>query len=470
MKKEQKHILLYAVKVIVLFALFLCVPAFAKAQGTDQENTYKGVFSNKVDSLEKWSVHFQLTDIWQRHPSFNAKYSGKNSLMTNAESAMSVTSTLYFGRKLWKNASFFIDPEIAGGRGLSSVFGMAGSSNGETFRVGSPAPAVYMARCFFEQHIALRKSQTEHRGGDQNQLANNIPSSRITISIGKFSLADFFDDNAYSHDPRSEFMNWALMDNGAWDYPANTRGYTWGAVVELIEPGYSIRLSTAMVPKNANGPVFDSHIGKANGNTAEFEKKYKIKNRQGNLRFLAFANFSSAPTYTNATNELKKGDSSLIPVISGQIPGLMYGALKYGFGISFNQELAKNIGMFARASWNNGQTATWAFTPIDQSASIGIRIKGEIIKRKQDHFGIAYVVDGASAAHRNYLNAGGYDFMLGDGKLPHYALEQIIETFYKVKMTPWLWLTGDYQFVMNPAYNGDRGPAHIFSIRTHVEF
>jgi high affinity Mn2+ porin len=467
MRKNLVHNLL---RIAFFFLLLFSVSEKIKAQANDEENHYKGLLANRFDSLQKWSVHFQFTDVWQTHPPFSAQYSGKNSLLTNAENAMSVTSTLYFGRKLWRHAAFFIDPEVAGGRGLSSVFGMAGASNGETFRVGSPAPAVYMARCFFEQHISLRKSKTEHRRNEQNQISDSIPTSRITISVGKFSLADFFDDNAYSHDPRSEFMNWALMDNGAWDYPANTRGYTWGAVVELIEPGYSIRLATSMVPKNANGPTFDTHIQQANGNTAEFEKKFKIKNHAGNLRLLGFANFSSAPSYINATNQLKKGDSTLVPVISGQVPGVMYGALKYGFGISFNQEIVKNLGIFARASWSNGQTAAWAFTPIDQSVSLGIRIKGEIIKRPKDHFGIAYVANGASFEHRNYLNAGGYDFMLGDGKLPHYGLEHIMETFYKVNLMEWLWVTGDYQLVVNPAYNKDRGPASIFSIRTHVEF
>ncbi|HEX7413512.1 MAG TPA: carbohydrate porin, partial [Bacteroidia bacterium] len=372
--------------------------------------------------------------------------------------------------KLWKNAGIFFNPEIAGGSGLSSVFGMAGAPNGETFRVGSVAPALYMARLFFEQHIALRKSKIEHREGEQNQIADNIPESRITISVGKFSLADFFDDNAYSHDPRSEFMNWSLMSNGAWDYPANTRGYTWGAVVELIEPGYAVRISSTLVPKISNGGIYDLNIKNANGNTVELEKKYKINERKGNLRFLGYANFSRAAHYNTAINEMKQGDSSLIPVISGQVFGVGYRAVKYGGGISFNQELTKDIGVFARVSWNDGQTCTWAFTPIDQSASGGIRIRGNIIKRPDDNFGIAFVANGASAPHRNYLNAGGYDFMVGDGKLPNYGFEQILETFYKVRLLKWIWVTADYQFVMNPGYNKDRGPVHIFGIRTHVEF
>lgn len=451
-------------------ALFLFSAAKINAQGIDDENHYKGLLSNRFDSLEKWSLHFQFTDVMQGHPAFNALYTGQNSLQTGSESAMSVTSTLFLGRKLWKGAAIFMDAEIAGGKGLSSVFGLAGAPNGETFRVGSPAPALYMARGYFEQNIALRKSQDEHRSGDQNQLAGYVPPSRITITLGKFSLADFFDDNAYAHDPRSEFMNWSLMDNGAWDYPANTRGYTWGAVIELIEPGYAVRLASTLVPTNANGGVYDLNIDKANGNTFEFEKKFKIKNHPGNLRFLAFANYSSAPSYNTAIEQMKNGDSTLISQINGTKPGTQYGAVKYGGGISFNQEIAKYVGVFARTSWNDGNTCTWAFTPIDQSASAGIRISGDIIKRPFDNFGLAFVANGASAPHRNYLNAGGYDFMLGDGKLSNYGYEQILETFYKVRLSPWLWVTADYQFVSNPGYNKDRGPVHIFAIRTHVEF
>ncbi|MHB8260981.1 MAG: carbohydrate porin [Bacteroidia bacterium] len=455
---------------ILLTIAYSLLTNTCKAQGDDNDNHYKGLLANRFDSLEKWSCHFQFTSIWQAHPSFQAKYSGINSLNRASESAMSITSTLYLGRKLWKNASFFFNPEISGGSGLSSTLGLAGAPNGETFRIGTVAPALYMARCFFEQHIALKKSNTEHRDGDQNQMADNIPASRITISVGKFSLADFFDDNAYSHDPRSEFMNWSLMDNGAWDYPANTRGYTWGAVVELITPGYAVRISSTLVPKIANSNVYDMNVTKANGNTVEFEKKYKIHNHKGNIRFLGYANFSSAPSYNTAINEMKKGDSSLIPIISGHQAGIQYGAVKYGFGISFNQELTNNIGVFARASWNDGQSATWAFTPIDQSASAGIRIKGDIIKRPEDNFGVAYVANGISAPHRAYMNAGGYDFMVGDGKLPNYGFEQILEAFYKVRLTKWLWTTADYQFVQNPGYNKDRGPVHIFAIRAHVEF
>lgn len=452
--------------IIVLFSF--CEKTVA--QNDDTENHYKGLLANRFDSLENWSCHFQFTSIEQAHPDFHADYSGKNSLQNKSESAMSVTSTLFLGRKLWKGAAVFVDGEIAGGKGMSSALGLAGAANGETFRVGNPAPALYMARGFFEQHIALRKSKTEHCEGDKNQLACNLPTSRITITLGKFSMADFFDDNAYAHDPRSEFMNWALMDNGAWDYPANTRGYTWGGVVELIEPGYSFRLSSVLVPKIANSQIYDFNIARANGETAEFEKKFKIKNHPGNFRVLGFANFSSAPSYNTAINEMRKGDSSLVDVFSGHTTGVQYGGLKYGFGISFNQELTKDIGVFSRVGWNDGQTATWAFTEIDQTASAGLRIRANMIKRSDDNFGLACVVNGLSDAHRNYLNAGGYGFMLGDGKLSNYGYEQILETFYRIRLSQYLWATIDYQLILNPGYNKSRGPVNVFAIRGHVEF
>jgi high affinity Mn2+ porin len=455
----------------IVLALVFSFPGKIRAQGDDSDNHYKGLLANRFDSLEKWSCHFQFTSIVQGHPAFKASYSGKNSLQDTAETALSVTSTLYLGRKLWKGASFFLNPEIAGGRGISYALGLAGAANGETFRVGSPAPALYIARAFFEQHIALeKKCVEEHCEGEPNKIANNIPTSRITISIGKFSLADFFDDNAYSHDPRSEFMNWSLMDNGAWDYPANTRGYTWGAVVELIKPGYALRLSGVLVPKIANSQVFDLNVKKASGETFEFEKKFKIKKHPGNVRFLAYTNFSSAPSYTTALRDMSKGDSSLISVFSGQKAGVQYGSLKYGFGISFNQELTNYMGVFARLGWNDGQTATWAFTEIDQTVSAGIRLRANLIKRPDDNFGLAWVMNGISGVHRDYLNSNGYGFMLGDGKLSRYGYEQIVETFYRVKLIKWLWATVDYQFVLNPGYNKDRGPAHIFSFRAHVEF
>lgn len=469
MKNFHSYTFLNPQAILFVFALFLFSSLKLNAQGKDDEHHFMGINSNKFDSVEKWSYHFQFTSILQGHSNFNSPYSGTNSLMDTNETALSLTSTLYLGRKLWKGAAIFVNPEIAGGKGMSYALGLAGAANGETFRIGSPAPAFYIARVFFQQHFALN-SNKEYQEGDLNQLGDHIPSSRISISAGKFSIADFFDDNSYSHDPRSEFMNWSLMSNGAWDYPANTRGYTWGAVIEFVKPSYAVRVSDVLVPLNANGPNLDQDLSKTHGITIEFEKKLKIKNHIGSIKLLAFHNVSRAPSYNLAVSNMANGDSSLNEIIAGKKTGTNFDGLKYGFGLNFCQELTNNIGIFARLGWNDGQTATWAFTEIDQSASAGVSIKAAKIKRPEDVFGIAFVANGISPQHISYLNAGAYGFIIGDGKLPHYGYEQILETFYKIRLAKTLWATLDYQYIANPAYNKDRGPVHVFAVRGHVEF
>lgn len=449
--------------------LFLLKAITLNAQEKENQSLIKNATSFNSDSTEKWSYHFQFTSIGQGHSNFRSPYSGVNSLQNINEAAMSITSTLFVGRKLWKEAAIYFNPEIAGGKGLSYALGLAGAANGETFRIGSPAPAFYLARGFFQQHISLNANKN-FQEADLNQLKGYIPSSRITISAGKFSIADFFDNNIYSHNPRNEFLNWSLMSNGAWDYPANTRGYTWGMVVELIKPNYAIRVSDVLVPKTANGANLDPQLNKTHGLTLEFEKKTKINNHLGSIKLLAFHNLSRAPSYNDAIHSMALGDSSLNQIIQGKSLGTTFSGLKYGFGINISQELSDDIGLFSRVGWNDGQTSTWAFTEIDQTASVGLNIKAKKIKRTDDVLGLAFVVNGISNNHINYLNAGGYGFIIGDGKLPHYGYEQIIETFYKIALAKTLFVTLDYQYIKNPAYNKDRGPVNIFALRAHILF
>jgi hypothetical protein len=451
-----------------ILPVFLFLSAFAAAQEKEPEQ-FTGKNKTGFDSIEKWSYHFQLTSIGQGHGRFHSAYSGQNSLRDTDEVALSLTSTLFLGRKLWKGAAVFFNPELAGGKGISYALGLAGAANGETFRVGNPEPKIYVARAFFQQHIALKNSEKEYEESDLNQLGNYIPASRVTINAGKFSIADFYDDNAYSHDPRSDFFNWSLMSNGAWDYPANTRGYTWGLMTEIIKPSWSLRLSSVLMPVKANGNVFDLNVEQSHAETIEFEKKLKIKNHPGGIRILGFENFSSSPFYSNAIAQMQAGDSSLVQVLSGKIPGQDYGRMKYGFALSAWQELTKNLGVFARAGWNDGKTGTWAFTEIDETVSAGISLKGREFNRSEDVIGIACVMNGISKLHAQYLNAGGYGFMLGDGKLTHYNNEIITEAFYKIKLASSLWITPDYQLVLNPGYNANRGPVSIYALRAHVQ-
>ena len=428
---------------------------------------FSSVSAQENDGLLKdsgWSYHFQFTGILQGHPSFSAPYSGQNSLQPAREQAFSVTSTLYLGRKLWKGASAYFDPEMVAGKGVSTTLGVAGFPNGETFRIGDPAPSVYIARIFLRQNIDLDKNNYEEISEDVTQVREKVSVSRLRLSLGKFGLADFFDNNSVSHDPRSDFMNWALMNNGAFDYAANTRGYTYGFVAELIKPTFTLRLATALEPTFSNGPRLDWHYTRTNSENIEFEKRYSIHNRKGVLRLLGYYNINKAPNYMDAVSEKQNGTDTSLDAIYGK----NYGSKKLGLGFNMEQELGNSIKSFLRIGWNDGRTATWAFAEIDNTVSAGIRFAGKSWKRNADNIGMAILSNGISSDHQNFLNAGGYGFMIGDGKLPNYTRENIVEIFYELKIIPAVWGTLDYQFVGHPAYNADRGPVHLFAARVHI--
>ncbi|HZE83312.1 MAG TPA: carbohydrate porin [Puia sp.] len=412
-----------------------------------------------------WSYHFQFTGIVQGHPSFKSPYSGQNSQLNDKERAYSVTSTLYLGRKLWKGASLYFNPEMAGGKGVGSTLGIAAFPNGETFRIGNPEPTVYIARIFLRQHITLDKDHYEEISDDANQVKERVSTSRLTLSAGKFSVGDFFDGNNVSHDPRSDFMNWALMSNGAYDYAANTRGYTYGFVAEYVKPGWTLRFATVLEPEYANGPTLDIHYLHTHSENLEFEKRYSLQGHKGAIRLLGYYNVNKAPNYKDAVSAHLNGDTSMLDAIYGK----KYGAGKLGFGINADQELSGSANAFLRVGWNDGRNASWAFAEIDNTISGGIRISGKSWRRQADNIGIALLSDGLSGGHRDFLKIGGYGFMIGDGQLPNYGREGVAELFYESKLFTNCWLTLNYQLVGHPAYNKDRGPINLFAARLHIE-
>jgi hypothetical protein len=291
----------------------------------------------------------------------------------------------------------------------------------------------------------------------------------IIINAGKFSMSDFFDRNSYSHDPRTQFLNWSLMSNGAWDYPANTKGYTEGLTVELMVPKWALQISTVAVPKIANHPPLEYVFGKAHSETAELERKISINKRPGGIRLLFSYTASRAPSYQEGLAALATGDTTLLKVISGNAERTSFGGHKTSICLNVEQQLTDDIGAFGRLGWNDGKYATWAFTEIDQTIHGGLSFKGTRWKRKDDAIGLAAVVNGISAAHRAFLKAGGYGFIIGDGAL-NYGHEAIVEFYYNARLFNNIWASVDYQFVNNPGYNKDRGPAHVLAARAHVEF
>jgi high affinity Mn2+ porin len=417
-----------------------------------------------------WSYHFQLTVIDQNHAGFKAAYSGMNSLADSVETgATSITTTLFLGRRLWKNAAIYVDPELSGGKGLSFAVGVAGALNGETYRIGDPAPVLSIARTYLQQIIPLGHTDSSQEDG-VNQLGGQVPSNRIVLSAGKFSMSDFYDKNNYSHDPRSQFLNWSLMSDGAWDYPANTKGYTMGLVAEWINPRWELRVSSVAVPKVANHPSMEYVFGKAHSETVEFQKNiHLVGQRPGKVALLVSYTASRAPSYQQGLAALRMGDSKTLDVISGNDEGSVYGGHKTGVGLNVEQALSDNLRLFARAGWNDGKDVSWAFTEIDETLSAGFSLKGTRWKRSGDVVGLAQVVNGISADHRAFLEAGGYGFIIGDGRL-NYGHEAITELYYNARLTESFFLTLDYQLVLNPGYNKDRqGPVHVFAFRAHFE-
>jgi high affinity Mn2+ porin len=288
-----------------------------------------------------------------------------------------------------------------------------------------------------------------------------VPATYFSITLGKVSVADYFDDNKFSHDPRTQFMSWALMDNGAWDYPANTRGYTPSLILEYVTPRNEVRYGMSMVPLTADGNDINHDLSKAGSHTIEYTRRYTIAGKQGAVRALAFITRANMGVYLQAV-ELQPDTPDIQQT-------RQYGNRKFGFGINAEQDLTADLGCFLRASWNDGKTETWTFTEIDRTLSAGLSMTGSKWKREDDTWGLAYVISGISDPHREYLKAGGKGFMLGDGNL-NYSWEQLSEIYYSAALLKQqICMTVAYQLLINPGYNLDRhGPVNVFSVRLHV--
>lgn len=415
-----------------------------------------------TNTPERWNLYWQATSIGQYHGTFHSPYEDQYSLQDYAERDVSLTTTIFFGLRLDQNTQLYFDPEIAGGRGFSGVNGLANSSNGELPRVATAEPKPYLARLYLTHDFGWG-TEKESVESDENQLASSRPMNRYTVTVGKFTLTDFFDDNQFTNDPRTQFLGWGVMYNGAWDYPADVRGYTWGMVHELHLKHWSLRYASAAMPKEANGSHLDRRLFRDRGDVFEEERRYEFRKRAGTVRVLEYANHADAGSY-GAAIQLAKQDGSVPDVTATR----KIGTMKYGFGVSADQELTKQIGVFARLGWNDGKTESFAFTAIDRLATGGVSLNGKRWHRPLDNVASELTVNGLSAVHAEYLALGGHDFLIGDGRL-HYAPETIWESYYSARLFPGFFATLDLQHVNNPAYNQDRGPLWISSLRLHWE-
>jgi hypothetical protein len=412
---------------------------------------------------EKWNLYYQATSIGDYHGKFRSPYSGPFSLRNETERDVSLTTTLFLGFRLDRDTQVYFNPEIAGGRGFSGVNGVANAPNGELPRVASATPKPYLARLYVTHDFGIG-SEREAQESDENSLGGSRPATRYSITVGRFTVTDFFDNNKYSHDPRTQFLGWGVMYNGAFDYPADVRGYTWGWVHEFHAKRWALRYGSAAEPRVANGLRFDRRLFRDRGDLFEGELHYAPGGHEGTVRVLGFLLHTRSGDYAEAVRVAAANHTRPDITSVRQV-----GTLKSGVGVSAEQALTDSIGVFGRLGWNDGHSESFAFTAIDRLVTGGVSVAGKRWKRPQDVVASEITRSGISSIHRQYLAAGGYDFLVGDGAL-NYSPEMIWESYYSAKLGAGLTASIDAQHVSNPAYNRDRGPVWIASLRLHMEF
>ncbi len=415
-----------------------------------------------VPESSDFNVHGQTTFIEQAYPRFHSPYQGQNSLPGGGEGRETWTTTAFVGSRLWDGGEFYFNPELDQGFGLAATLGLAGFPNGEAEKAGSEFPRFRAQRYFFRQTFGFGGGQETVEDGP-NQLPGKRDIDRVTITIGRIAIGDIFDANTYAHDPRADFMNWALWESAAYDFPADLPGFTRGAVVELNRKDWALRAGVFQVPQEPNSDVL---VFKTGGAIVELEERYKIFDQAGKLRLGTFANRGRTGNYNEAL-AIVAADPTID--INGAMLSTRAQRWKYGFYANLEQAINKEVGAFARASWNDGRNEILSFTDIDWSLSGGVSVKGNGWGRADDTFGFGAVVSGLSKPHREFLAAGGLSLIIGDGKL-NYREEKVLETYYAYKIDKWTTLTFDYQFFVDPAHNADRGPVSVFATRLHAEF
>ena len=411
---------------------------------------------------ENWNVHGQLTFIGQGYPAIRSPYETVQSLYGRGQFKNTTSATAFLGFRPSEGTEIYLNPELMQGSGLSDTFGMGAFPNGEAQKSGFPIPRANIARIFVRQTFGLGGEQ-EAVEDAANQLAGKRDVSRITVTAGKLSVLDLFDNNAFSHDPRTDFLNWNMYCCGSYDLTMDKVGYTWGAAAELNQQHWALRGGYFLLPTVSNTNTFDVHIPERGQYMAEFEWRYALFEQPGKLRFMGWFNRGTMGSYAVATAlAAASGDAADITLTRKT-------RTNYGFVINAEQAITDDLGLMARASWGAGRTEMMGWTDSDESFMLGGVLKGTAWGRPNDKIGLGGVIDGLSSEARAFFAAGGMGILIGDGRL-NYRPEKVLEAYYAYGVNKWVTLTFDYQFAVDPAYNADRGPVSIFTARLHAEF
>jgi hypothetical protein len=472
-----------AVQVLCLLFVCLLVPRFLVAQDSAPDKpapqdsqasqTATPAPEDADDALtlfphsenSRYWISGQANIILQWHSAFPAKYSGANSLNSYAENATSKVYTLYLGYQLTPTTEVYLDIESAGGHGISDALGLAGASDLDVVRNVQLSQNPYHARAMLRQIVPLSSERMTVERGPFG-LATSLPARRIELRFGKFSLVDFFDSNSWGTDSHLQFLNWTVDNNGAYDYAANTRGYTDAAMIEYDDHWWTARFAEALMPKVANGINLDADVARARAENLELEARGKlIAHRAGTVRLLSYLNHADMGNYREAITRYLNGQTTTPDIVSTR----QQGRHKYGFGLNFEQEVTSKVGVFGRFGWSDGRNESFAYTEVDRTLELGAFAKGSAWHRRNDRAGVAFVANGIVAAHQQYLALGGLGFLLGDGGL-NYGQEKIFEGFYTAHLWRGFYASIDLQHFNNPGYNKDRGPVTVPGLRFHTEF
>jgi len=420
------------------------------------------------DTSRYW-ISGQGNVVFQWHPSFPARYSGPNSLTSGAQSATTHILTLYTGFELSHTTEVFADVEYATGGGIGSALGLAGVTDLDSVRTVQGVPLAttpYLARLLLRQIIPLTDERVK-ADRDQFDLATSLPARRIEFRLGKFDLADYFDANTYGTDSHLQFLNWTVDNDGAWDYAANTRGYTDGVILEYDDHWFTARFAEALMPKEANGIHLDADLARARSENLEFDAHGElIAHRNGTIRLLSYLNHADMGNYREAIDDYLQGPRTSPPSI---IDTRRQGRHKYGFGLNFEQEITPQVAIFGRLGWNDGHNESFAYTEDDRTLELGAFTTGASWHRRNDRAGVVFVANGIASVHQQYLALGGVGFLLGDGALT-FGPEEIVESFYTTHLWRGFFASFDLQHINNPGYNQVRGPVTVPGLRLHVDF
>ncbi len=437
---------------------------------------------------ESWNAYGQTTTISQWHPAFSAKYTNvggtTQSLVPEAEQSFTSTVTLFLGVRLWPGGEAYLVPEAIAERPFSGLHGIGGAiQNFELQKTGSETPQVYRSRTYLRQTFSLGGA-SEPGESNPMQLGTRVSKRRVVFWVGNFTVLDVFDKNGVASDPRRTFVNMAFMTHASWDFPSDARGYSWGGAEEVYWDDWAFRVARITPPVNPNQLAIDFRLWEFYGDEAEIEHDHTLGGQAGAVRLLGYRNRVDSGKFADAIAAFEKNPldnaanctrAGLFNYGSGNVtaPDLCYVRqpnIKLGVGVSVEQHITNDIGVFARGMYSDGQTEVDAFNAADRSVSVGAVANGGPWHRPFDVAGAGLGMSWISAIHARYLAMGGVDGFIGDGRLPKAEGEGIVEGFYSVNLLKAIWLTADYQLIWNPAYNPDRGPVNIFGGRVHAEF